>query len=161
MMAEHRTVVGPADRSVRLAAARRGRCSAPPPRRSAAAVAVLLVVILATAACGSTSSARPTTPASLRIVTPTAHAVTGSTFVLRMALAHATVISPSQAKGIDPGQGYIHVSVDGRLIGITYNLTEVVSHLTAGPHTLEAAFVATDHRPFANQVVATVDITVG
>jgi hypothetical protein len=142
------------------------RPSGPRPARpgvvaqAVAVVAVLAVLVLAVTACGSKSSARPTTPATLQILTPTAHAVTGSTFDLRMALAHARVISPSQAKGIDPAQGYIHVSVDGKLVGITYSLDEVVSHLTPGAHTLEAAFVASDHRPFANQVVATVSFTV-
>jgi hypothetical protein len=148
-MAAHDAVVAP----VPGATARRARVGS-------AALVVMVVIAVALAACGTKSSARPTTPATLQIISPAPHAVTGPTFDLRMALAHARVVSPSQAKGIDPSEGYIHVSVDGRLVGITYSLNEVVSHLSAGAHVLEAEFVATDHRPFANQVVATVDFTV-
>jgi hypothetical protein len=126
-------------------------------------VSVVVTVVVATAilaACGGSGSTRPTTPAAIRILTPTAGAVTASTVDLHMAVDHAQVIAPAQAKGIDPTRGYIHVLLDGKLVGITYSLNQVLSHLTSGAHILEAEFVATDHRPFANSVTATVAFTV-
>ncbi len=74
---------------------------------------------------------------------------------LKLALTGATVVSPSQVTGIDPTYGHIHVSVDGKLVSMTYGLSQQL-HLTPGTHTVQAEFVASDHRPFANRVVAAV-----
>jgi hypothetical protein len=124
-----------------------------------------VVVLAATvaSACApdsSTSStsatSRPTTPAKLAIVSPEPGATTGSTVLLRLRLSGATVVPPSQVTGIDPTEGHIHVSVDGKLVSMAYGLTQTVRDLRPGQHTVLASFVASDHRPFANAVVATV-----
>jgi hypothetical protein len=130
-------------------------------RARPARAAVVAVVVLAAlgAACGSKSSARPTTPAKLAILAPAPGAVTGSSVDLRMAVTHAS-LATATGTAVDPAKGFIHVSVDGHLVGITSNPNQVVSHLTSGPHTIEAQFVASDHRPFANAVTASVSITV-
>jgi len=133
-------------------------------RRSwwAVLVAALLVVVVvpscAPDAPSSSTSAttRPTTAAKLAIVSPEPGATTGSTIVLHLRLSGATVVRPSQVTGIEPTEGHIHVSVDGKLVSMAYGLTQTVRNLTPGEHTVLASFVASDHRPFANQVVATV-----
>ena len=52
------------------------------------------------------------------------------------------------------------MSVDGKLVTMTYGLSQQL-HLTPGTHTVQAEFVASDHRPFANRVVAAVVFQVG
>ena len=132
-------------------------------RRAAVLLAGSLLVGVLSAACApdsSTSSTgtttRPTTPAKLAIVSPEPGATTGSTILLRLRLTGATVVAPSQVTGIDPTEGHIHVSVDGKLVSMAYGLTQPVRDLSPGQHTVLASFVASDHRPFANAVVATV-----
>jgi hypothetical protein len=130
-----------------------------PARRILAALILTAVLV----ACGSSGvqNSRPTTPAVLQIVSPTPNETTGTTVNLIMRLTNATVVSPAVVGGkIVPTQGHIHVSLDGKLISMAYGLTQVVPNLTPGPHTLQAAFVASDHLPFANQVVAAVIFTV-
>ena len=132
-------------------------------RRATVAILVSLLVGALSIACApdsSTSSTsattRPTTPASLAIVSPEPGASTGTTILLRLRLTGATVVAPSQVTGIDPTEGHIHVSVDGKLVSMAYGLTQTVRDLRPGQHTVLASFVASDHRPFANAVVATV-----
>ena len=136
----------------------RGRCI-----RVAASV-ILVALAMGAVACapGSSSSTsatdtvRPTTAAKLAILSPEPGATTGSAILLKLQLTGATVVSPSQVTGIVPTEGHIHVSVDGKLVSMAYGLTQPVRGLTAGQHTILASFVASDHRPFANQVIATV-----
>jgi hypothetical protein len=136
-----------------------------PRRVFAATLAIGMVVIgLVAAACapkssnasGAATSDRPTTPAELSIVSPEPNAVTGPTVDLKLDLTNATVVPAAQASGISPTQGHIHVSVDGRLVSMTYGLSQVLPGLSKGTHTIQAEFVASDHRPFANRVVAAV-----
>ncbi len=63
--------------------------------------------------------------------------------------------------GIQPRKGHIHLTVDGRLYSMTDSLTQEVRALTPGVHTVQAEFVAADHLPFANRVVAAVAFRVG
>jgi hypothetical protein len=137
-------------------------------RRSAVVAILVGLLALVVAACGSSAGSsatgdtglvlqnRPTTAAKLAIVSPEPGAVTGSSFVLRLQLTGATVVAPTQVSGIDPTKGHIHVSVDGKLVSMAYGLSQPVSGLKPGQHTILAQFVASDHRPFANQVLATV-----
>ena len=133
-------------------------------RRSWGAVAFgLLLVVTVASACApdspsssTSATTRPTTAAKLAIVSPEPGATTGRTIVLRLRLSGATVVPPSQVTGIEPTEGHIHVSVDGKLVSMAYGLTQTVRDLRPGEHTVLASFVASDHRPFANAVVATV-----
>ena len=127
-------------------------------------VAFLVVGAIAVAACApdnqassnTTTTARPRTSAHLQIESPTPNQTTGAAVDLKLALAGATVVSPSEVSGVDPTEGHIHVSVDGKLVSMTYGLSQQLTGLTPGTHTVQAEFVASDHRPFANRVVAAV-----
>ena len=130
-------------------------------RLGVAAAAVAMT--LALGACGSGSaSARPSTSAHLLIVTPTPNQVTGPDVMVQFQVSGGTVLPPAQATGPLRGdQGHIHVSVDGKLIVMAYTDHTELTGLTPGPHTLQAAWVATDHLPFRNPVVAAVLFQVG
>ena len=126
----------------------------------AVSVAVMALVVLAAACAPSNNStataARPRTSATLQILSPTPNQVTGPSIDLELALHGATVVSPSQVTGVDPTEGHIHVSLDGKLVTMTYGLHQQLNSLTPGTHTVQAEFVASDHRAFANRVVAAV-----
>jgi len=98
----------------------------------------------------------------LQIVTPAPDAHTGSRVDVEMTLANAHIVPPSVVGGkLEGDQGHIHVLVDGILVSMPLRLDYVVVGLSAGPHTVEAEFVASDHLPFANRVVSAVTFTVG
>jgi hypothetical protein len=81
--------------------------------------------------------------------------VTGPTINVQFALQGAQVAPPTKL-AITPNQGHIHVSIDGKLISMSYGLTQQLNALTPGSHTLQSEFVANDHQPFANRVIAAV-----
>jgi hypothetical protein len=125
---------------------------------------LLLVGLLTSGACSSAGSGvadRPRTPARLEIVDPVPDATTGPDVTVRLALRGAR-LAPSTASGgrVDPRRGHVHVAVDGRLVAMASDLDVAVSGLTPGEHTVQAEFVATDHLPFANEVLAAVTFRV-
>ncbi len=129
-------------------------------RRMVGALLVLVVAIVSIAGCAPDSKSaktvdRPTTPAKLLIVSPEPNAVTGASVDLKLQLDNATVVAPTTVSGVNPDEGHIHVSVDGKLVSMTYGLSQPIT-VTPGTHTIQAEFVASDHRPFANRVVAAV-----
>ena len=68
---------------------------------------------------------------------------------------------PTQVGGaIFPDRGHIHVLVDGQLVAMPLQLTEPLPTLSPGMHTVQAEFVASDHLPFENRVVAAVTFRV-
>ncbi len=127
----------------------------------------LILIALAAAAvilagCGSskastTQSTRPVTNAHLLILQPTPNQVTGPNVILKFEVIGGTVLPPPVVTGPLRGdQGHIHVSVDGKLVQMAYSTQTVLTGLSSGPHSVQAAWVATDHLPFANPVVAAV-----
>lgn len=134
------------------------------PARLTRAVVLLLVPLVGmlAGACApsnssTSSTARPRTSAHLQIDSPTPNqVVTGTSTDLKLSLRGATVVAPNQVTGVDPTEGHIHVSVDGKLVSMTYGLRQPLTGLTPGTHTVQAEFVASDHRAFANRVVAAV-----
>jgi hypothetical protein len=129
-------------------------------RRTALLVLVALLVPLA-AACGGSGNGRPSTPATLQILAPAPNAQTGPNVDLRLQLAHARVVPATQVGGaIRPDRGHIHVSVDGQITQMYYGVHQTVPNLTPGSHTIQAEFVASDHAPFSNRVVAAVTFRV-
>ena len=130
--------------------------------------ALIAVAFFLPAACGSGSAtkrgdaaARPSTNATLQILTPMPNAQTGRDVVVRFQLNGAKLDPPGRLGGaLRPDQGHIHLSVDGALAAMPYGLNQRVAGLAPGEHTLEAEFVASDHVSFANRVVAAVSFAV-
>jgi hypothetical protein len=128
-----------------------------------AVVLMLLIGSILTACSGGSSgpAARPTTHATLQIVSPAPNAQTGAEVDLRMHLTGARVVPGTEVGGRLRGdRGHIHVSVDGQLVAMPYSLDQTIPGLSPGSHTIQAEFVATDHLAFANRVLAAVTFTV-
>jgi hypothetical protein len=124
-------------------------------------LALPLVVVLAATftACGgkSATAARPATAARLQIVSPTPNQVTAADITLQLNLMGATVVPASKVSGKLVGtEGHIHVSLDGQLVSMAYGTSQDLHSLKPGTHSVQAEFVATDHQPFGNRVVAAV-----
>lgn len=118
-------------------------------------VAAAASVALAAAGCGSSPPQRPASQAQLQVVSPAPGAVVGGTVHIKFNLVGGTVVPAAQIKGPLRGdQGHIHVSVDDRLVSMAYGTEQDVPGLTPGLHRLQAEFVAIDHLPFKNRVVA-------
>jgi hypothetical protein len=124
-------------------------------------VPLLLGVLLVGlgAGCGSQSKPRPVTPARLAITAPAPNEVTGPDVALRLDLVGGTIV-PQTSNRLTPTEGHVHLYVDSKLVSMTYGLTEDLKGLAPGPHSLRAEFVAADHAPFKNAVVAAVLIRV-
>ena len=122
---------------------------------------VATVVLLAVAACGggdgasddAGGGARPRTDARLAILQPTANQLTGPDVTLQLDLIGAQVVDRTTGP-LSPTEGHIHVTVDGKLVSMAYGTSQELEALPPGQHTIQAEFVATDHVPFANRVVA-------
>jgi len=120
-------------------------------------VAVGLAAVLgacSSASSSSPTSARPTTPARLRILAPAPGAVVGTRPTLRLELSSARLATAARAADLPTDEGFVHVYVDNKLVSILYGLTQKLPTLDAGTHSVRVDFVAADHAPFANQVVA-------
>jgi hypothetical protein len=136
-------------------------------RRCTLSTGFAVVALLLTAGCGgggSSSSgagaARPTTPARLQIVAPTPNETTGPNVTVKLDLIGAKIV-PQTTGPLRPDEGHIHVSLDGKLVSMAYGTEQDLPNLAPGPHSLQAEFVATDHAPFANRVLAAVLFNVG
>jgi hypothetical protein len=125
---------------------------------------VVLVSAVALGACGddpAPSASRPSTTARLEIVKPTPNETTAPTFTLSLNLIGAKVVPEEQTTGpLRPDEGHIHVTLDGKLISMAYGTSQELKDLAPGPHALQAEFVAVDHAPFSNRVVAAVAFNV-
>jgi hypothetical protein len=127
-------------------------------------------MMVAGAACGSTAASqsspapappRPSTHATLAISSPAPNAVTGPDVRVVMRLDGGHLVPPSQVGGrLFPDRGHIHVSVDGVLVAMPLQLVDPLPALSRGTHTVEVEFVASDHLPFENRVVAAVTFRV-
>ncbi|MBV9255384.1 MAG: hypothetical protein JO367_04850 [Actinobacteria bacterium] len=138
--------------------------------RSVRVVAVAALVAVSLAACGSsskssstaaTTSKRPSTQAKLQILQPTPNQVTGPNLTVKVNLIGATIVPSTNVGPPKNGtEGHIHVSVDGKIVQMAYQAEQAIGPLDPGQHNLTAEFVATDHQPFANRVIAAVLFTV-
>jgi hypothetical protein len=107
------------------------------------------------------ASTRPTTDASLQISSPSPNDTVSRRVEIVMTLSHARLLPFGGAAGrVRSDRGHVHVSVDGTLIAMPTRLTARLPVLSPGVHTVQAEFVATDHAPFANRVVAAVTFNV-
>jgi hypothetical protein len=109
------------------------------------------------------SGARPSSTATLAIDRPTAgQTVSGTQVEVVMTLDGGRIVD-SASTTLTPDTGHIHLSLDGKIVSMTYGLVQLVdvSGLSSGTHTLDAEFVAADHGPFDPRVVARTTFTIG
>ena len=130
------------------------------PRPGARALAVpILAIALAAAACAkgnaqtsasNTPTARPSTTAKLRIVSPTNGQVFHGASVdvpIDVALTGAKIV-PATTKPIRPDQGHLHVYLDNQIVAMNFSVSGTVYGVKPGLHVLRVEFVASDHEPF-------------
>ena len=137
--------------------------SSGPMKRLAWLMPLLLVAVTA---CGEDkkSSApkgaeRPVTAARIQIVAPTPNQETGPDVTVQVKLIGAREV-PQQAGEVKPDEGHIHIALDGAVVAMAYQDTQVLKGLTPGQHSVQVDFVAVDHVPFRNRVTAAVLFTV-
>ena len=120
------------------------------------AVATAMPVIIH----ASPTLARPSTAARLTFASPRPdELVRGAPaqIAVRLSLQGGKVV-PFTSLHLVPGEGHIHLYLDGRLVA----MTGLEGYITApsGRHTLSAEFVAVDHGPFQPRVLARVTFEV-
>jgi hypothetical protein len=125
-------------------------------------MATLAAMLLAVVACSGpavtsppaatgTGGPRPSSPATVAIIEPTAGAkVTGATLHIVLQLNGATIV-PATTTSITPTTGHVHLYVDNQLVSMNYGLEQDIP-ITPGSHVLKAEFVAADHAPFNPRV---------
>jgi len=109
------------------------------------------------------SGVRLSSTATLAIDRPAAgQTVAGPQVEVVMSLDGGRIVD-SASTTLTPDTGHIHLSLDGKLVSMTYGLVQLVDvqGLSPGEHTLEAEFVAADHAPFDPRVVARITFTIG
>lgn len=119
----------------------------------------LLIAVVALTTCGgnksSTSGDRPSTTARLAIVSPKAGDITKPNLEVKLDLQGGQIV-PASTTSLVNNAGHIHAYLDDKLVSMTYTLNQRLTALTPGPHSFRAEFVAADHIPFKNRVVAAV-----
>jgi hypothetical protein len=92
-------------------------------------------------------------------VSPTPDEVSGPDVTVRVNLIGAHEVEPSAGK-VRPDEGHIHVSLDGTVVAMAYGTSQELKGLRPGPHSVQVEFVAIDHLPFSNRVMAAMLFTV-
>jgi hypothetical protein len=129
--------------------------------RSPAPPLLLLALALLMAGCGSASpsaqvaptaaGSRPSSPAVVSIVSPTAgESVVGTSVHVVLSLTGATIVQATSTN-IQPDEGHVHLYVDNVLVSMNYGLEQDLP-VHPGTYVLKAEFVASDHAPFSPRV---------
>lgn len=130
-------------------------------RFARAAVAAALVMAALTGCSSDDDSSapgageRPATSARIQILSPTPFEETGRDVTVRVKLIGAREV-PQVSGPVRPDEGHIHVSLDGAVVAMAYEDSQVLENLTPGEHSVQVDFVAVDHLPFRNRVTAAV-----
>lgn len=132
--------------------------------RRIAVLAPLLLITFTGCSSDKKSSApktaeRPSTTARIQIVAPVPNQVTGPDVTVQVKLIGAKEV-PQVTGPIKPDEGHIHVALDGAVVAMAYQDTQVLKGLSPGQHSVQVDFVAVDHVPFRNRVTAGVLFTV-
>ena len=124
-----------------------------------AAVAVSLLLTACVGGGGSggasspTPSSRPSSPATVAILSPKNGAtVKGPTVHVRVRLTGATIV-PATTTHITPTQGHLHVYLDGKIVSMNFSTNATIPNVSPGQHLLKVEFVASDHLPFDPRVI--------
>jgi hypothetical protein len=108
------------------------------------------------------SRARPASTASLSFERPApGERIAGDEFAVVLRLRGGRVVAATSTD-LRPDEGHIHMSLDGRLVSMTYGTLQTVDLRNAMPgmHEFDAEFVAADHAPFDPRVTASVRFVV-
>ena len=149
--------------AVAALAIRPWRRATPTRTRQRSLLTLVLALTVVAAGCGgsdddgspSAAKERPTTTARIQITAPTPNQVTGPDVTVRIELIGGKVVSRTTGT-LTPDEGHVHVTVDGKLVSMAYEVEQVIEDLAPGPHSVAAEFVAVDHQPFANRPKAAV-----
>ena len=124
-------------------------------------VAVALAVLVAAcsqpgtptqaAAPSGSLAPRPSSPATVEILQPTANStVTGTSVHIVLKLTGATIVQQTTT-AIKPDEGHVHLYVNNVLVSMNYGLEQDIP-VQPGSLVLKAEFVASDHAPFNPRV---------
>ncbi|HYU93382.1 MAG TPA: hypothetical protein VEN95_07885 [Actinomycetota bacterium] len=128
------------------------------------AMAILAVAVVACACSKGSGSAgstptpyvRPSSPATVAILSPTnGQVVHGSDVRIRVELTGAKIV-PATTTDIVPTKGHLHVYLDDQIVSMNFKLTGDIGDVTPGMHVLRVEFVASDHLPFDPRVFTAV-----
>ena len=139
-------------------------------RRSPVGYALLVGGILAfiagpdilTAAGTYLSGPRPTTSVRLEVLEPLDGQVLSSTNMpvrIRLSRRRTGDQAPAPMAAVSKDQGSIHVVVDGRLVSLAWQPSQLVA-MSPGVHTVTVEYVSRDQRSFSPPVAVTRRITV-
>jgi hypothetical protein len=103
----------------------------------------------------SPAAERPSTEATLTIVTPNDGDVLGANVDVEIQLDDARVVQQTSTE-LRPDEGHIHVLLDDQLISMTDGLEQTLRGVEPGLHILKVEFVANDHAPFDPRVIEAV-----
>ncbi|MGH2772505.1 MAG: hypothetical protein ACRDIU_05140 [Actinomycetota bacterium] len=107
----------------------------------------------------SGACARPTTQASVEIISPRpGEVLEGSKFDVEIRLSDGQLAGLSSTRNVK-GQGHLHLSLDGKLVSMTGEAKQSID-AQPGEHRLTAEYVANDHAPFCKRVTDRVRFTV-
>jgi len=94
---------------------------------------------------------RPSSPATVEILQPTANStVTGTSVHIVLKLTGATIVQQTTT-AIKPDEGHVHLYVNNVLVSMNYGLEQDIP-VQPGSLVLKAEFVASDHAPFNPRV---------
>jgi Family of unknown function (DUF6130) len=114
----------------------------------------------APAPSSAVASARPSSPATVSIVSPAnGTVIQGSTVRIAVRLRGAKIV-PATTTAISPDRGHLHVSVDDQIVSMNFSRSDVVRGVAPGVHILQVEFVASDHLPFDPRVIAQTEFEV-
>jgi hypothetical protein len=124
---------------------------------------VVLALVLPPIIRPDVTSARPSSDARIRILSPTNGArFRGDPAVVpvRLEVTGGTIVARTSTRLVR-NEGHVHVYLDGALLTMSFK-PSLASRIDVVPgvHRLTAEFVALDHAPFAPRVIATVVFTV-
>lgn len=124
-------------------------------KMQAAAILALVMVGCTSQLAATPTPSRPASTAQLVLVQPQANAVvTATSMHVQFQLTGARIVVQT-TRDITPDTGHVHLSIDGKLISMNYQLEQDVSlqGFVPGPHLLQGEFVAADHAPFNPRVI--------
>ena len=128
--------------AVALLAVGVGACSAP---------GVSTPPITFTPAISPTLGPRPSSPATVEIVSPANGAtVTGTSVHVVLKLTGAKVVTATTTN-VRPDEGHVHLYLNGQIVSMNYGLEQDLP-VTPGTYVFRAEFVAADHAPFSPRV---------